>query len=256
MRIIYNNLLDALSSSSMLASSYETSYPLTNAIDQRLTVKWQTEATTSATAVFDLGATTSTTVFAVLGHDLASGGTVTITGNNDIASGLTWTTSGESTTLTITYNIGAMIYFPAAAMSYRYWKFSFSGQSESGFSIGRLWIGNYLTVNPSSLDDFTVTKVRDDIVIYGKGRQKYSSVGNGWRKFELSFPKTSGTMLSSIQALYDTVGKHTSFIFCNFDTSRSYDLVDPCYVSIQEDIGFSHRGRQQYTYGLILEEDR
>lgn len=255
MRIAYDNFIDSLSSDSILASSFDTSYPLTNVQDQRLTTKWQTEDVTSATAIFDLGSTTECSIFAILGHDLASGGTVTVVGNDDIASGLTWVTSGESSAQTITYNANIMLSF-VTPISNRYWKFTFSGQNEAGFSIGRIWIGDYISIDPSSLDDFTVTKKRDDIVVYGKNRQKYASVGNTWRSIDLSFPKTAGTTLSAIQTFYDTVGKHSSFIFCNFDSLRTYPLVDPLYGSIADDLAFSHKGRQYYTYALTIEEDR
>lgn len=255
MRVIYNNLLDALSSASIVASSEDASYPVTNVQDQRLTVKWYSDDATTQTVVLDLGATTSCSIFAILSHNLSTSGTVTVNGNDSIASGLTWVTSGESSTQTITYNAGPMLKF-ITPLSNRYWKFSFTGQVANGMQVGRLWIGNYLDISPSSLDDFRVTKLRDDIVVYGRNRQKYASIGNGWRRFELTFPKTGGTMLSSIQTFYDTVGNHSSFIFCNFDDLRTYELVDPCYCSISGELGFSHVGRQFYTYGLTFEEDR
>jgi hypothetical protein len=118
-----------------------------------------------------------------------------------------------------------------------------------------LWIGDYIQIDPSSTNDFQVIKKRDDTVVYGKNRQKYASIGNGWRRFELTFPRTAGTTLTAIQTLYDTVGNHSSFIFCNFNDLRTYPLVDPCYVSIDGEMGFSHTTRQFYTYGLSLEED-
>lgn len=254
MRIAYNNFLDGLESTDISASSYDILYPLTNVLDQRLTVKWQTEDVTTATAIFDLGATAACSIFAILSHNLVSGGTVVVNGNDNIASGLTWVTSGESSTQTITYNAGIMLAF-VSPISNRYWKFTFSGQTQNGINIGRLWIGDYITVSPSSTNDFQVIKKRDDTVVYGKNRQKYASIGNTWRRFELSFPRTAGTTLTAIQTLYDTVGNHSSFIFCNFDSIRTYPLVDPCYVSIDGDIGFSHTTRQFYNYGLSLEED-
>jgi hypothetical protein len=255
MRIAYSNFIDALSSSSILASSEDSSYPVTNVQDQRLTVKWYSEDATTHTVVIDLGATAACSIFAVLSHNLVSGGTVVVNGNDDIASGLTWVTSGQSSTQTITYNAGIMLSF-VSPISNRYWKFTFSGQTQNGIQIGRLWIGDYINISPSSLNDFSVEKKRDDIIVYGRNRQKYGSVGNTWRRFNLSFPKTNGTMLSSIQTMYDTVGNHSSFIFCNFDSLRTYELVEPCYVSIDGDLSFNHVGRQYYTYSLALEEDR
>jgi len=254
MRIAYKNLIDSLSSTSILASSEDSSYPLTNVQDQRLTVKWYSEDATTHTAVFDLGSTVACSIFAVMSHNLSTSGTVTVVGNDDIASGLTWVTSGQSSTQTLTYNADMMLSF-VTPISNRYWKFTFSGQNQNGIQIGRLWIGTYIDVSPSSLNDFTVTKKRDDVVVYGRNRQKYASIGNGWRQINLTFPRTSTTMLTAIETFYDTVVKHDSFIFCNFDSIRTYPLVDPMYCSISDDIGFNHTTRQFYNYSLTFEED-
>jgi hypothetical protein len=122
--------------------------------------------------------------------------------------------------------------------------------------IGRIWGGPYLDISPSSLDDFTVTKKRSDRNIYGINRQKWSDTGVGWREFNLSFPRTEATMLNSIQTMYDEVGTHSSLIFANFDTLRSWPIVEPLYCSIVGEITMRHRGRQKYEYSLRLEEDK
>jgi len=122
--------------------------------------------------------------------------------------------------------------------------------------IGRFWVGSYLDIDPSSLDNFTVEKMRSDQVAYGINRQKFANVGTGWRRFNLEFPKTNDAMVTSIQTMYDEVGNHGSVIFCNFDTLRDYTLVSPVYCSIVGNLTFSHGGRQKYSYGLVLEEDK
>jgi hypothetical protein len=122
--------------------------------------------------------------------------------------------------------------------------------------IGRIWAGPYLDIDPSSLDDFKVSKKRSDHNIYDRDRAKWSDIGIGWRRFDLIFPRTATTMIEKIQTLYDEVGNHSSFIFCNFDSIRDYEIVEPMYCSINGEIEFSHRGRQKYTYRLTLEEDR
>ena len=258
MRISYSNFIDDLESTAIAASSEDSSYPIEYTQDQRLTTQWHSEDATTHTVIFDLGATTSCSIFAIMAHNLVSGGTVVVNGNDvitEVSSVMTWITSDQSSTQTITYNDDMMVKF-VSPISNRYWQFTFSGQTQNGIQIGRLWIGDYIDISPSSLDDFSVTKKRDDIVVYGKNRQKYASIGDGWRQIQLTFPRTSPTALSSIFTFYDTVGKHSSFIFCNFDTLRGYELVEPMYCSIAEDIGFSHARNQFYTYSLTLEEDR
>jgi hypothetical protein len=257
MRIVYNNLIDALESTAITPSSEYSTYYIENVQDQRLTTRWISDDATTQTVIFDLGATTSTTVYAIAGHLLNSGCTVTVKGNDDIATSggaLVWVASGESSTQSITYNAGIMLTF-VNAISNRYWKFTFSGLTVPA-EIGRLWIGNYVTLSPSSLDNFTVTKKRSDTVLYGRNRQKYASPGIGWREFDLSFPKSSSTMCTAIQTLYDSVGNHSSVIFCNFDTLRGYEIVEPCYCSIDGEISFTHQGKQAYNYSLKLSEDK
>ncbi len=121
--------------------------------------------------------------------------------------------------------------------------------------IGRIWLGPYIDIDPSSLDDFKVVKKRSDRNQYSRNRNKWSDKGVGWRRFELTFPRSGTTMIEKIQTMYDFSGNHSSMIFMNFDTLREYRIVSPVYCSIDGDIGFGHRGRQKYVYGLNLEED-
>ena len=254
MRIAYNNYIDALEASAISALSEDTTYPITNVQDQRLTTKWLSDDATTQTVIFDLGDTTACSIVAIVSHNCTPTGTVTLIGNDDIASGLTWVTSGESSAQTITYNAGMMVKF-FTPLSNRYWKITFTGQEALGVRIGRIWLGDYITLSPASLNDFSVNLRTDDTVVYGRNRQKYAVPGSMWRKFDLSFPRTNASGISAIKTFYQTVGKHTSFIFCNFNDLRGYDLVEPCYCSVTDDIGFSHTTRQFYTYSLSFEED-
>lgn len=185
---------------------------------------------------------------AILGHNIKTGTTVKIEANNSNE----WSDPAVSETMVV--NPDNILKFLDDTYIYKYWRFTFSGQAN--LKIGRLWLGDYLSINPSSLDDFTVTKKRDDIVVYGKNRQKYASIGNGWRQIEFTFPRSNPVMISELTRFIDTVGHHGSFIFCNFDSLRDYELVEPLYCSISDDTGFSHARRQFYTYSLKLEEDR
>jgi hypothetical protein len=248
MRMAYTNLIDPLAASCVTALTTLSGYPVTNLQDQRLSTKWISDTATTQTIIFDFGSTTGTvTVCALMGHVITSSAITTIAGDDTN----TWTAG--TTVETLTYNTGMIIkYF--TGMTHRYWRLKLTGL-DAAAQIGRVWLGDYIQIDPSSLDNFTVTKKRDDNVMHGRGRQKYASIGESWRQFDLSFPQTKGTTLTAIQTLHDTVGNHSSFVFCNFDTERSYPLVDPCYVSINDDVSFSHSGNQRYTYNLALEEE-
>lgn len=257
MRIIYNNLIDPLEASAINASSEYASFTIENVQDQRLTNQWISDSTTTQTVIFDLGSTVATSIYAIAGHTLNTGVSVTVVGNDDIATSggaMVWVATGQSSVQTIVYNAGIMLTF-VAPITNRYWKFTFANLTVPA-EIGRIWIGNYLTLDPASLDSFTVTKKRSDVVLYGRNRQKYASPGIGWREFNLAFPKSNNAMVTNVQTMYDVVGNHSSVIFCNFDTLRGYEIVEPCYCSVDGDIKFTHVGNQYYTYELVLAEDK
>jgi len=250
MRIAYTNLIDSATAPTALTADLQ--YPVTNLQNQRLAKPWRSTAVTAQTVVVDLGTATNITAAAVIGHNLTSGAVITLEGNPADS----W--ASPSVTTTITTITGGMCLNYFAGGSQRYWRFTIDNATggTSYIEIGRLWLGTYLTVDPSSLVDFTVTKSRSDTVTFGRGRQKYATEGVGWRSFRLSFPRTRATMLTAIQTMYDAVGNHGSVIFSNFDTTRAYPIVEPCYCSIDGDINFSHAGRMSFTYGLNLEENR
>jgi hypothetical protein len=63
-------------------------------------------------------------------------------------------------------------------------------------------------------------------------------------------------MVDSIGTMFDTVGKHTSVIFCNFDTLRGItNLIEPVYCSIIDDINFTNEEGRHMTYQLNLQEE-
>jgi len=123
--------------------------------------------------------------------------------------------------------------------------------------VGRLWIGNYLTISPSSLLNFKVDLKQNDTVVFSKSGQKFATPGITWREFSLSFPVSESSMISSIKTMFESVGNHNSVIFCNFDSiSDDYPIVSPCYCSLDGDIGFTHNESQKYSYSLKLRENK
>ena len=194
---------------------------------------------------------------AIMGHNISEGASITMQANDYNEWNYTDGSGSSIIQETLTWDDQAILKMRTKSKK-QYIKFSINDPNNDDgiIKIGRIWAGPYLDIDPSSLDDFQVAKRRSDRNIYSRDRVKWSDVGVGWRRFELRFPRTATTMLEKIQTMYDEVGNHTSIIFCNFDTLRSYDIVEPCYCSIDGDIVFNHRGRQKYTYSLNLEEDR
>jgi hypothetical protein len=248
MRIAYTNLVDG---GTVTANSEDPQFVDDNVQDQRLAKAWRTLSTTGITCVVDLATAQTVNTVAVLGHNITTAATVTIQANASDS----WGAPTYSTTLTALD--GAILRYLDSAETFRYWRYTFEDptNTENYLQIGRLWLGDFLQIDPSSTVDFTVSKKRNDVVSYGRGLQKFGTPGVGWREFNFEFRRHEATMLTAIQTMYDTVGNHTSMIFCNFDTLRTYPIVEPCYVSIVGDIDFKHRRSMAFDYSLRLEED-
>jgi hypothetical protein len=242
-RICYENYIDTATIAESPAA--DASYPSSNVQDQRLATKWKATSTAAQSLAINLAQPDSVRVYALIDHNIASSATITMKYGN--------TAAVSAGTVTLTHNDGMIVLF-ASALSYYCYQLDISA-NDVPVEIGRVWIGDYITIDPSSLLDFRVIKKRSDNVAYNMNRQKYASEGSSWRRFELSFPPSNEAMTSLISAMYDFAQNHTSMIFCNFDTDRSYAIVEPCYVSIDGTVDFNHVERMKFGYSLALEEE-
>jgi hypothetical protein len=154
---------------------------------------------------------------------------------------------------TISYNKDVMLKFLSSKYIYKYWKFTFTNQA--AIEIGRIWLGTYTTIDPSSLLDFTVTKKNDDIITHGRGRQKFANIGETWRLFKFSFPPTKYNTINLLEKMIAEIRSYKSVIFCNFDTNRDYEIVEPCYCSLNGETAFKHNKNMKFNYELELEEE-
>ena len=290
MRIAYNDIISKLDSSKLTCATVNPNYPISNVQDQRLGFCSMMASTSSIIIDFtDHGYKINT--IALLGHNLSPSATISVAFNyiND------WTSPPVTQTLSynngiilkfldtpvyvgtteienaneltsdvitvdfLTTESGDLLTtesddFIVRQDKYAYAKISITNTNT--IQLGRIWMGDYLQISPSSLLDFKVTKKRSDINIYGKDRQKISIPGVSWRRIELSFPVTSNDMINNVYTMYKTVANNKSIIFCNFDTIRGYPLVEPLYCSIDGSITFTHNESMKFTYSLNLEEDR
>ena len=281
MRIAYNDIISKLDSSKLTCATVNPNYPISNVQDQRLGL-CSMMASTSSIIIDFTGHGYKINTIALLGHNLDSSATISVAFNyiND------WT--NPPVTHTLSYNNGIILKFidtpvyvgtteienandflttenddylttETGDFIIRQDKYAFAKVSITNtntIQLGRIWMGDYLQITPSSLLDFKVTKKRSDINIYGKDRQKISIPGVSWRRIELSFPVTSNDMINNVYTMYKTVANNKSIIFCNFDTIRGYPLVEPLYCSIDGSITFTHNESMKFTYSLNLEEDR
>jgi hypothetical protein len=249
MRIAYNNFIDDIDSLRIVATSEESNFPIANVKIQRLAVKYTSKSPSAQSIIIDLESAREVNTMAIIGHNISTSATIILSAN----SSNTWP---GAVTETISVNKNMILKF-FSSHTYQYWKIDIDDPTNTDgyISIGRIYLGDYITVDPSSVLDFNITKKRDDNITYGRGRQKFSSVGTGWRKFTMQFPSTNYAMVKKIEDLTDKVGLHTSFIFCNFDTNRDFQIVEPCYCSLSKEITFNHEKNMKFKYSLELEED-
>lgn len=272
MRIISENYADSLT---LTPSNVDASYPITNVQDQRLSVKFHSTTTSVYITVNSTAVELEPLAIAILGHNLTSSATILFqlsefSDFSTVASQImTWDDEiilkfidESSMPAELLTETGDELLTETGDELWQWFNYIYNRfyiddptNSDGYISIGRLWVGPYLDISPSSLLDFAVTLKNSDINIYGKDRQKFSLPGVVWRKFDLSFPPTEIAMIDEILDLIDRVGYHSSFIFCNFDTIRDYEIVEPCYVSITGDVNFTHERRMKWKYSLQLEED-
>ena len=249
MRIAYTNLVD---SGTVTASSENPIYPIENVQVARLAKPWQTIAVTGVNAVVDLGSALAVNTVAIIGHTITTSATLNIEANSSDS----WGSPSWSTSLTALSNM--ILKYLDASQTYQYWRFTIEDVSAASayINIGRLWLGTYRQMDTASTVDFNVRKYRSDTVTYGRDRQKFATEGAGWRSFDLSFKAFQGTMLTAMQTLYDTVGNHDSVIFSNFDSLRTYPIVEPVYCSIDGNLDFRHNGNMRFDFKMTLTEDR
>lgn len=247
MRIAYTNLIEPLLASSITSYTDVIGFEVTKIQNDQLTSYWRTSTATAQTVVFDIGSGVSLNTVGVLGHNIATATTVTIQANATNSWG------SPSVSQVITWNSKIMLYFFASLQTYRYWRFLFGSQGT--LQIGKLWLSSYLTIDPSALLDFKVTKKDGSLTTKGKGKQKFSVIGSTWRKFSLTFPRTPNALIDSLEDMYDVTGQYNPVIFCNFNDIRTYQIVEPCFCSFTTDLTFKHEEYMQFSYSIDLEED-
>ena len=194
---------------------------------------------------------------AIMGHNISEGAAITMQANDFNEWNYTDGSGSSIIQHALTWDDETILKMITATKK-QYVKFTINdpNNDDAKLKIGRFWLGRYLDIDPASLDNFTVKKKRTDDVTMGVNMQKFAAVGTKYREFDLKFPQTCSTMVTAIQTMYDHVGNHSSVLFCNFDTLRNYEIVEPVYCSIVGDLSFTHKGRQKYEYGLRLQENK
>lgn len=280
MRIAYKNYIDLISAGSITTTSDSTDFPISRVQDQRLGYTYRSTVCSAVTVTVDLTSLTEMemSTFALLGHNLTSSASIIVEfmniddGTANIQEVISWNSGTilkffseyyDTDTDHLVTEDGVQLITESEidiVASYGFTNMQIQitdPTNPAGYiELGRIWIGDYINVSPSSLLDFKVTKKRSDRVLYGRDRQKFAIPGVGWRAFSFSFPKSNSAMIDQIYTMYKYVGNNKSFIFANFDEIRGYSLVEPTYVSLIGDLVFKHKENMSMEYQLTFEEDK
>ncbi len=247
MRVLYNNLWDLYT---LAESQEDANYPIENTQDVRLAKVWRTTDDLEPTILLDAGTglTITCDVAAVIKHNFSGSAGIIIRGNETNSN---WGSSGLAQG--ISYRKGIMVkYFTSSA--FRFWRFGFSDATnpDGYLEIGRLFLGTYLQVDPSSLVEFPEKHVRNDRQAFSKSNQLYADQGSGWRELKYKFVNTSDTMKGKIETMWDLNGKHTPLLLMNYNTS--FSIIPPLYCVVTKDITFDHLLHDRWQYNFDLRE--
>jgi len=246
MRIIYNNLWDDYT---LVESQEDANYPVENTQDTRLVKTWRT-STASATTIYinaGTGLTITADSAAILAHNFtASAGII-------VQAATASTFAAVALSANVTYRAGPMVVFFTSG-AYQYWRFSFDETTLAAgyYEVGRLMLGAYLQVDPSSLVEFPEKHIRNDRVAYSRSNQHYADQGSGWKELSYQFQDSDDTMKGNVETMWDTNGKHTPLLLMNYDTT--FTVIPPLYCSVTNDITFAHKKFDRWDYSLDLRE--
>ena len=184
---------------------------------------------------------------AIVNHNLSADATIKIEGNDYDS----W--NGPPVSETMTWRAETIVTF-ITSVSYPFWRFSITDPNvnDSYFEIGRLVLGEYLQIDPSSLIEFPEKHPRSDQMSFSLSNQPYGDIGVEHKELDYRFENATDSMKSSIETMWGSVGKFKPVLFLNFDTQ--FSVIPPLYCSLNNDIIFESRKFSKWNFELNLRE--
>jgi hypothetical protein len=205
------------------SGSVDADFPLSNILNDLLAKAYKT-GTSSADewVVFDLGSAQSIDAVALLGHTFINGtDTLEIEGN----AADSWGAPSFSEALTIVDGGPLVHYFAGGDETFRYWRVKITkGAAGTQHTIGRILLGQSYTL---------AQEVTQGMVSWGwkdtsessttRGGQKYTDAGVRLRTLSVSIDHMPQTQADEIQALIETYGTGTAWLFSLVETIEPSD---------------------------------
>ena len=246
MRSLYNNLFDNFV---LDVLSEATNFEIENAQNISLDKVWRTTGLANETVTIDAGAGNTLTMdsFAIVKHNLTSSATIKIQMNATDS----WV--GPSVDETVTWRKKIIVHYFTSA-SYRFARLIISDATNTfGYiEIGRIFEGEFLQFDPSSIIEFDINNIRNDNQIFSDSNKLWSRQGSKWRTFKYNFPKANQTMVAKLRTMWDTIGNFKPLIFMNYNSL--FTQIEPAYCVIMNNFNESWKEGQRVNYELDLRE--
>lgn len=229
------------------ASSEASGYPVTGLNDYIVATKWRSTGDTDEWVKIDFGAAMNITDVAIIGHNFTSGATVKVQGNATDAWG------APSVDETITWREYIMDKNFTGG-SYRWWRIHIAdGANPDGYvEFGYPFLGPSLTLGDIIGREFSMIYVENSIMHVTRTGQMYGDPGITQRLWTFSLPHVSGSELTNLDTLWDTVGKHRPFIlFIDEDDTTNNP---PVFGIFNEDWDWNHITRNIYNLSFPIME--
>ncbi|KKL62922.1 hypothetical protein LCGC14_2180300, partial [marine sediment metagenome] len=184
---------------------------------------------------------------AIVNHNLSADATIKIEGNDYDS----W--NGPPVSETMTWRAETIVKF-ITSVSYPFWRFSITDPNVSGgyFEVGRLVLGEYLQIDPSSLVEFPEKHPRSDQMLFSLSNQPYGDEGVEHKELDYRFEHAGGTTKTAIETMWNSCGKFKPLLLMNYDTS--YATIPPLYASVTNDIIFEHLKFDKWSFDISLRE--
>jgi hypothetical protein len=214
MKLLYINLADTVVDGTTLLSDCQADpgYPLGNLSNPLRTKTWRASAGGTANPhylSFDLGTPQTANAIAVINSNMAPDPSLTLLGSSNSS---TWTTVATIGNSGVSLD-GLCVYKYFTAVSFRYWRLTFSPTVGFPVFIGRVFLGQAMTLSANFNVGYSDIQTAVATQQVSLGGQIYVDQRNKFRSFDLSFRGiTDAGKYSEMMAFANTVGLNRYFV--------------------------------------------
>jgi hypothetical protein len=233
---IWHDNKAALAGVLITPSSEQQEFPATYALNPQREWKWKSGTTLSSeNIVLDLGSAQSITSCVLVDYDNPGAPpNPTLQANSSNS----WGSPPFSTSAFTLENVSGFWVATFAAQSYRYWRLLVTKDAASNvLTLGTMFLGNYFTTShaPEFLG-FERVKVDPSVHQPSAGGQISSDVRPKFRRWRIELEHHPWSQVNDLENIFETLGRHTPFVFQLDETSGSAPEVELIYARLNGDL--------------------